>query len=41
VLDVNFFDQLQIGLATADDIRTWSHGEVKKPAAPFAPEPYV
>jgi len=31
VLDVNFFDQLQIGLATADDIRTWSHGEVKKP----------
>jgi len=28
---VNFFDQLQIGLATADDIRTWSHGEVKKP----------
>jgi DNA-directed RNA polymerase subunit beta' len=31
VLDVNFFDQLQIGLATADDIRQWSHGEVKKP----------
>jgi len=31
VLDVNFFDQLQIGLATADDVRTWSHGEVKKP----------
>jgi DNA-directed RNA polymerase subunit beta' len=31
VLDVNFFDQLQIGLATADDIRTWSEGEVKKP----------
>jgi DNA-directed RNA polymerase subunit beta' len=31
VLDVNFFDQLKIGLATADDIRTWSHGEVKKP----------
>uniref|UniRef100_UPI001603048A DNA-directed RNA polymerase subunit beta' n=1 Tax=Nocardioides pelophilus TaxID=2172019 RepID=UPI001603048A len=31
MLDVNFFDQLQIGLATADDIRTWSHGEVKKP----------
>jgi DNA-directed RNA polymerase subunit beta' len=31
VLDVNFFDQIQIGLATADDIRTWSHGEVKKP----------
>jgi DNA-directed RNA polymerase subunit beta' len=31
VLDVNFFDQLQIGLASAEDIRTWSHGEVKKP----------
>jgi DNA-directed RNA polymerase subunit beta' len=28
---VNFFDELRIGLATADDIRTWSHGEVKKP----------
>ena len=31
MLDVNFFDELQIGLATADDIRTWTHGEVKKP----------
>jgi len=31
LLDVNFFDELRIGLATADDIRTWSHGEVKKP----------
>ena len=31
VLDVNDFDQLRIGLATADDIRTWSNGEVKKP----------
>ena len=31
MLDVNFFDQLQIGLATADDIRDWSKGEVKKP----------
>ncbi len=29
--DVNFFDELRIGLATADDIRRWSHGEVKKP----------
>ena len=28
---MNFFDKLKIGLATADDIRTWSHGEVKKP----------
>ena len=31
MLDVNAFDQLRIGLATADDIRAWSHGEVKKP----------
>ncbi|HRD63251.1 MAG TPA: DNA-directed RNA polymerase subunit beta' [Nocardioides sp.] len=31
MLDVNFFDQLRIGLATAEDIRGWSHGEVKKP----------
>jgi len=31
VLDVNDFDQLRIGLATADQIRLWSHGEVKKP----------
>jgi DNA-directed RNA polymerase subunit beta' len=31
VLDVNDFDQLRIGLATAEAIRTWSHGEVKKP----------
>jgi DNA-directed RNA polymerase subunit beta' len=30
-LDVNTFDQLKIGLATADSIRTWSNGEVKKP----------
>jgi DNA-directed RNA polymerase subunit beta' len=31
VLDVNFFEELRIGLATADEIRQWSHGEVKKP----------
>jgi DNA-directed RNA polymerase subunit beta' len=31
MLDVNMFDQLKIGLATSDQIRTWSHGEVKKP----------
>jgi len=30
-LDVNDFDKLKIGLATADQIRSWSHGEVKKP----------
>jgi DNA-directed RNA polymerase subunit beta' len=31
MLDVNNFEQLRIGLATADEIRTWSNGEVKKP----------
>ena len=31
MLDVNFFDELRIGLATGDDIRQWSYGEVKKP----------
>ncbi|TCD53646.1 DNA-directed RNA polymerase subunit beta' [Alloscardovia theropitheci] len=31
MLDVNAFDQVRIGLATADEIRGWSHGEVKKP----------
>jgi DNA-directed RNA polymerase subunit beta' len=31
VLDVNFFDEIRISLATADEIRQWSHGEVKKP----------
>ena len=31
MLDVNFFDELRIGLATAEDIRQWSYGEVKKP----------
>ncbi|MDR2973095.1 MAG: DNA-directed RNA polymerase subunit beta' [Propionibacteriaceae bacterium] len=31
MLDTNFYDELRIGLATADQIRTWSHGEVKKP----------
>ena len=31
MLDVNTFDQLRIGLATAESIRTWSNGEVKKP----------
>ena len=31
MLDVNNFDQLRIGLATADSIRAWSNGEVKKP----------
>ena len=29
MFDVNLFDELRIGLATADDIRRWSKGEVK------------
>jgi DNA-directed RNA polymerase subunit beta' len=31
MLDVNTFDQLRIGLATATNIKAWSSGEVKKP----------
>jgi DNA-directed RNA polymerase beta' subunit len=31
LLDATTFDELRIGLATADDIRRWSYGEVKKP----------
>jgi DNA-directed RNA polymerase subunit beta' len=31
VLESTTFDELRIGLATADDIRRWSYGEVKKP----------
>ena len=31
MLDVNYFDELRIGLASGDQIRTWSNGEVKKP----------
>ena len=31
VFDVNLFDELRIGLATAEDIRRWSKGEIKKP----------
>ena len=31
MLDVHAFDEIKIGLATAEDIRRWSHGEVKKP----------
>ncbi|MGJ3507671.1 DNA-directed RNA polymerase subunit beta' [Enemella sp. A6] len=31
MLDVNYFDELRIGLATANEIREWSFGEVKKP----------
>ncbi|MBC9954390.1 DNA-directed RNA polymerase subunit beta' [Leucobacter sp. cx-42] len=31
MLEGTSFNELQIRLATADDIRSWSHGEVKKP----------
>ena len=31
MLDVNNFDSMRIGLASPEKIRTWSHGEVKKP----------
>ncbi len=31
MIDVNEFDSLRIGIASADAIRVWSHGEVKKP----------
>jgi len=31
MLDVNFFDELRIGLASPQNIRDWSFGEVKKP----------
>lgn len=29
--DVNNFSALKISLASAEDVRSWSHGEVKKP----------
>ena len=31
MLDVNNFDALKIGLASSEQIRAWSRGEVKKP----------
>lgn len=31
MLDVNNFEYMKIGLASPDMIRSWSHGEVKKP----------
>ena len=30
-MDRNLFDSIRIGLASPDTIRSWSHGEVKKP----------
>jgi DNA-directed RNA polymerase subunit beta' len=29
--DNNLFDKIRIGMASPEDIRSWSHGEVKKP----------
>jgi DNA-directed RNA polymerase subunit beta' len=29
--DNNLFDKIRIGIASPEDIRSWSHGEVKKP----------
>jgi len=31
LIDVNNFEYMKIGLASSDKIRSWSHGEVKKP----------
>ena len=31
MLDVNNFDRIRIGLASPEQIREWSSGEVKKP----------
>ena len=31
MLDVNIFDSMRVGLASPEQIRSWSHGEVKKP----------
>ena len=30
MLDVNNFESMRIGLASPEQIRTWSYGEVKK-----------
>ena len=31
MVDFNYFDSIQIGLASPETILSWSHGEVKKP----------
>ena len=31
MLDVNIFDSMRVGLASPEQIRSWSYGEVKKP----------
>ena len=43
MVDTSRFDQLRLGLASSEEIRRWSHGEVKKPETinyrTFKPEP--
>jgi len=43
MLETNRFDQLRLGLASSEEIRRWSKGEVKKPETinyrTFKPEP--
>ena len=43
MVDTTRFDQLRLGLASSEEIRRWSHGEVKKPETinyrTFKPEP--
>jgi len=31
MLEINDFNAIRISLASPEDIRTWSHGEVTKP----------
>ena len=31
MVELNNFDSIQIGLASPEQILTWSHGEVRKP----------
>ena len=35
MFELNTFDSMQIGLASPEKIREWSHGEVKKPVITF------
>ena len=42
MMEFNVFDSIKIGLASPDQIRSWSYGEVKKPETinyrPLKPE---
>ena len=35
-MEFNVFDSIKIGLASPDQIREWSYGEVKKPTSPLS-----